>query len=298
MNALPAGVSFPNERVAGRHCPACGADHLLAFYAVEGEASPAAVVLALCQTCALVTNLAFDESRATTSGEDASSTDEYARSLAVRWAETYTLAGKTVVEIGCGQGYFLETLCGIAGARGIGFDPRVRRETSSGAEVLFLPDHFDAYAGQVRADLIVCRHRLEYLADPLALLTMLRDHAPDTPLAFEVGDNHRVFSDGAFWDVDPACHSYFTRESLTRLFQRAGFEVVRTVIEADRRSVTLEAVATGGQKRDMPTLTELRLASQFVRVCSRRLLEAKTAASDTDALSRIADARSASPVPH
>ena len=190
MTGLPAGVRFPNERVAGRVCPACAADGLLAFYAVDAlpvhadtlhttpagaAAAPTApVVLASCQTCALVTNAAFDDRD----------------------------------------------------------DPTPRAS--------------------------------------LEFLTALREAADDGPLTFEAHDARPMLECGAFCDVTTAA-DYFSRESLVRVFQRAGFEVLHAAARDHR--LTLEAVPTGGQKRDMPTPTELRLAQQFVRVASVRLLE-------------------------
>ncbi|MGC4033437.1 MAG: class I SAM-dependent methyltransferase [Tepidisphaeraceae bacterium] len=302
MSLLPSHVSFPQDRLPERCCPACGADNLRTFYRVQGipvqsnllvdNAKEAAhfptgdVLLALCETCAFITNVAFDESRlmmsqAYEASQACSATfGSFAKSLAQKWIEKYKLNGKTIIEIGCGQGEFLELICELAGARGIGFDPVVRREQSDRANAMFVAGNFEHFAKDVKADFIFCRHTLEHIAEPLNFLTAVREPLVDTPVAFEVPDTARVLTEGAFWDIYYEHNSYFTRESLVRVFQRAGFDVHHTSLEFDGQYLVLEAEPTGGQRRDMPTLSELRLASQFVRVCTTRMQEWTTFADD------------------
>jgi hypothetical protein len=296
-HALPPRVSFPQERLGERPCPACGAPTLRTFYSVRGipvqsnllvnnagesKAFPTGdVLLAQCDTCAFITNAAFDEARlmmstAYEASQACSPTfGSFAKKLAQQWIERHDLRGKTLIEIGCGQGEFLEMICGLADARGIGFDPVVRRERSDRADAVFIAGPFEDFADRVEGDFIFCRHTLEHIADPLKFLTLLRPAAETVPVVFEVPDNARVLGEGAFWDVYYEHNSYFSPTSLTRVFQRAGFEVRQTSLEFDDQYLVLEAGAEppGGQKRDMPTLAELRGASNFVRTATARMNE-------------------------
>ena len=293
-NHLPPRVSFPTDRLIGRDCPACGADTLRSFYAVRGipvqsnllvdnadeaENFPAGdVVLAQCDTCAFITNTAFDESRlmmstAYEASQACSPTfGGFAKKLAAEWIDRFNLRGKTLIEIGCGQGEFLEMICEMANARGIGFDPVVRREKGKG-DVLFVAAPFEDFAGRVQGDFVYCRHTLEHIADPLKFLRLLRPAADRMPVVFEVPDTLRVLTEGAFWDIYYEHNSYFTTASLVRAFQRAEFEVVGTQLLFDNQYLVLEATAEphGGQKRDMPTLTELRSASTYIRIATARM---------------------------
>lgn len=295
MNPLPKHVSFPQDRLGDRPCPACGAPTLRSFYSVRGipvqsnllvdnadesKAFPVGdVLLAQCETCAFITNAAFDEARlmmstAYEASQACSPTfGGFAKKLAEQWIERYDLRGKTLIEIGCGQGEFLEMICELAGARGIGFDPVVRRERSEHLDVTFIAAPFEDFVDRVRGDFVFCRHTLEHIAEPLNFLTLLKPAAENIPVVFEVPDTARVLSEGAFWDIYYEHNSYFSPASLTRVFQRAGFEVQRTSLEFDDQYLVIEAAAEpfGGQKRDMPTLSELRGASNFVRTATARI---------------------------
>ncbi|MDB5327123.1 MAG: C-methyltransferase [Phycisphaerales bacterium] len=294
-NSLPPRVSFPQDRLPEHACPACGAPTLRTFYAVRGvpvrsnvlidhvadsEAFPTGdVVLAQCDTCAFITNTAFDESRlmisqAREASQSCSLTScDFTKQLAARWIERYDLRGKTLIEIGCGQGEFLESLCELAGARGVGFDPVVRRDRSKVADAIFVAGPVEDFVDRVRGDFIFCRHTLDHIAEPLKFLSLLRPAAENTPVLFEVPDNARVMVEGAFWDIGYEHSSYFSSASLTRVFQRAGFEVTRTTLEFDNQWLVLEAAAepVGGQKRDMPSLSELRSATHFVRIATAKM---------------------------
>lgn len=303
-HSLPPRVSFPQDRLPEHPCPACGAPTLRSFYAVRGipvrsnllvdqaadaEAFPTGdILLDQCETCAFITNVAFDEARLRIAQTDEASQTcsatfgEFANDLAARWIERYDLHGKTLIEIGCGQGEFLEMLCDLAGARGIGFDPVVLRERSKAVDAIFVAGPFEDFVERVRGDFIFCRHTLEHVAEPLKFLLLLRTAAENTPVVFEVPDNSRVMAEGAFWDIDYEHNSFFSPASLTRVFQRAGFEVTRTTLEFDNQYLVLEAAAepVGGQKRDMPSLSELRAATNFVRTATARMNHWLTFASE------------------
>ncbi|MCZ7627714.1 MAG: hypothetical protein M5U19_00760 [Microthrixaceae bacterium] len=53
--------------------------------------------------------------------------NDFARDLAKRWVEKHSLAGRTVLEVGCGKGEFLEMMCEAGG----GPRDRDRSERSS-----------------------------------------------------------------------------------------------------------------------------------------------------------------------
>lgn len=273
-------VSFPQDRLPERPCPACGASTLRAFYAAgsdSAESSPH-IVLAQCETCAFITNAAINDlSLAAHHEPGAAAPCDSIRQAAADWADRFDLHGKTLIDIACGDGLFLEQLCTTADARGIGFDPCVRHERSSTADTIFVAGAFEDFTGQVHGDFIFCRHALERSAEPLRLVSALRRFADQTPVICEVRDIAGTLADGAFWEIEPGQHGFFTTASLTRLFQRAGFEVTQThraISPGERRSsILLEAVAepVGGQKRDMPTLAELRHVTHFARLARRHL---------------------------
>jgi SAM-dependent methyltransferase len=189
-----------------------------------------------CGSCGHFFNAAFDEGRIgyTQTYENSLHFSprfvQFSNELVDRLSRSYTLSGKTVVDIGCGKGDFLKRLCAISGARGIGFDKSFeedRGETSD--NLLFVRDWFsDAYP-DVRPDFVSCRHVLEHINEPIDFLRTLRSHpgiSPETVMYFEVPNALYTLRDLGIWDLIYEHVSYFTPDSLRAAFELAGFDVL------------------------------------------------------------------------
>ena len=68
-----------------------------------------------------------------------------------------------MVEVGCGQGSFLEALCAGGDNRGYGFDPSFRADLDLPASVEIVTELFDPATATVRGDLYCARHVLEHI---------------------------------------------------------------------------------------------------------------------------------------
>jgi hypothetical protein len=192
--------------------------------------------LRFCGRCGHLFNAAFDPERVDYTGEYENSLhysgrfQAYAESLARHLIQRHDLRGKTIIEIACGQGDFLELLCTLGGNKGIGFDPghRPGRGPCVGAgELTFIQGYYsDAYCDYA-ADLICCRHALEHIHRPGGLLAMLRRviGERDTALYFEVPNARFTLEDLGIWDLIYEHCGYFSEASLRRVFERHGFRV-------------------------------------------------------------------------
>ena len=182
-----------------------------------------------CEGCGLVFNREFDpETQVWDIGYEETQNAsarfrKFAEGLVHRLIERWQLRNKRVLEIGCGKGYFLMTLCEMGSNIGMGVDPsfdpaRLEHEASNITvhRELFQPKHL-----AFKPDLIVCRHTLEHLAHPSAVLSVLAG-LPDTPVFIDVPDLARVEQEGAFWDLYYEHCNYFSRESLTALLAQHG----------------------------------------------------------------------------
>lgn len=257
----------------GERCPACLSERTERFLELErvpvhcnvlwpteeeGKAAPRGdIVLRFCRTCGMVFNEAFEPALTEYKASYENSLhfsprfQEYAQGLARRLTERYELAGKTVVEIGCGKGEFLELLGDVASAECVGFDPTY--EPRDGDHVSVVRDFYSKAHADQPADLIVCRHTLEHVEDPRGFLGDVREaigEREDVGIFFEVPNALFTLRDRAIWDVIYEHPLYFTPPSLRRLFEASRFAVERLRPAFGEQFLTLEALPDGREPDD------------------------------------------------
>jgi SAM-dependent methyltransferase len=258
-------------------CPLCGDVGTTPCYRVESapvtcaslfgtpaaaQAVPRGVIdLQACRRCGLVFNAAFNTTQAEIGAQYESSQgasghfSDYARWLAAHWVTSWNLAGKTVIEIGCGSGEFLTELLRLGVATGVGVDPLAdaeRCQAEFAGRLRFLPAHFDDEHLELEGDALVCRHTLEHIADVhgfLQLVAAWASRKPNRVVLFEVPASERIFSQCAFWDIYYEHCNYFTQDSLERAFAWAGFEVHSVQCVYGSQYLLLEACASRKQNR-------------------------------------------------
>jgi SAM-dependent methyltransferase len=132
-----------------------------------------------------------------------------------------------VVEIGHGAGHFLEALAAARpGGRYVGFDPNGAARSARG-EVEFRRELFrpEADLAALQPDLILSRHVLEHLTDPLGFLQSLSFAAAmagQRPLVYlEVPCVDRALACGRIEDFYYEHNSHFSTESFSRLLARS-----------------------------------------------------------------------------
>ena len=141
-----------------------------------------------------------------------------------------------VVEIGCGEGHLLRGVAEKCGAgRFVGFDPNGAIDDGNGLiearRELFEPHR---HLAELRPHLIVSRHVLEHLMNPLAFVQALGFAASwegvPTKLLIEVPCIDGVLDSGRTVDFFYEHNSHFTSRSLERLLTRcaATVELVET----------------------------------------------------------------------
>jgi SAM-dependent methyltransferase len=151
-------------------------------------------------------------------------------------------AGGTLLEIGCGEGWFLKAaLAAGYEARGLEFsDYGLKRFNPDLAERVEFGDAFEALdrliAARAQVDVCVMEHVLEHVRDPQALLARLPAVlAPGGVVAITVPNDFSAVQlraralghiDREFWVAPPQHLNYFNSDTLPRLLARMGFEVV------------------------------------------------------------------------
>ncbi|MFQ5750202.1 MAG: class I SAM-dependent methyltransferase, partial [Planctomycetota bacterium] len=180
----------------------------------EALAAPlASIELSFCGSCGHVFNSAFAPEKMDYNPGYENSLhfsprfQAYADDLAAGLIRRYGLRDKLILEIGCGRGDFLKTLCSMAPNRGLGFDPshEASRDPDPGqGRVTILPEGFSEAHASPEAALICCRHCLEHIARPVPFLEMVRRAAGGTaatPVFFEVPNVLYTLRDGGIWDI-------------------------------------------------------------------------------------------------
>jgi SAM-dependent methyltransferase len=236
------------------NCPGCGRNKTFQFYTIsavpvqsmllldstaEAKAVPTGdVVLHVCHDCGFIFNPRFDPAsqefspRYEASQGFSATFSSFHERLADSLIERYGLNGKRVIEIGCGQGEFLQLLCNRGQNEGLGFDPvfdACRSPLSDTDQVTVIADYFDDRYMDSKADLFCCKMSLEHIADPRALLSTLQrtiGSQSDTPVFFQIPNALPILEQVEFWDIYYEHCCYYTPGTLARLFRNCGFTVV------------------------------------------------------------------------
>ncbi|PVX26822.1 MAG: SAM-dependent methyltransferase [Candidatus Bathyarchaeum sp.] len=250
-------------------CQNCGAKAMAEFYEIEetpvhtcimletqdeGTAfSKRKLVLGFCNTCGFISNVVFDPSVRDYSSvyEDqqcfSSTFNVFAQKLATRLIKRHNLYNKKILEIGCGKGDFLETLCVLGNNSGVGIDPayiKDRVARSSSDRLKFIQDYYSEKYADYSGDMVCCRHALEHIPNTAEFVSSVRTaigNRLDTVVFFEVPDVKRVLREHAFWDIYYEHCSYFSPGSLARLFRFCKFEIVDISKDFDDQYLLIDA---------------------------------------------------------
>ena len=171
----------------------------------------------------------------------------------------FNLVGRSVMEVGCGDGHYLSLLAGL-GAEVYGLEPSApfRRLT----EQRGLP----VYSGYAAAldplpggpyDAIVTREVLEHVPDPIDFLSTIRASLTDDGVALvEVPSLEQALDRGRFFDFFPDHLNYFSVGTLARALERSGFLVLE--ITRGMNGEYLQAIVRTDAGRDAANLATTR----------------------------------------
>ncbi len=135
---------------------------------------------------------------------------------------------RRVLDIGCGDGYFLRLLKRLGENEGYGFDPSLAGDSAENglrfSAVPFRPDLVD-----VPMDLVVLRSVLELIPDPIGFLRDVRQTLRAGAICYlEVPNATWLLESGMSWNVHYEHCSYFAAETLRRTCEAAGLRLLET----------------------------------------------------------------------
>jgi hypothetical protein len=253
-------------------CPVCGGGDMLEFFSLKcvptqdgamwptrNEALHAPVgdiALMYCRSCQYIWNRAHDAGHITFDRYDFSmqsspAFQQFVQRLSRRLVSTYHLRGKTIVDIGCGDGHFLGTLCRMGGNTGLGIDPGHTPQRDGASDVRYVKEYYsDRHAVEPR-DFVSCRHVLNAISDPVGFTSLIRrtmnGNTPST-LYVEVPNAACNFDGTLVWNVAYEHRSWFTAASIRALLSRSGFRVTGVRPCWGGEYLSVEAVPSAGDE--------------------------------------------------
>ena len=145
----------------------------------------------------------------------------------------FGLAGKTIIEIGCGDAHYLKSIKEkFPTARCVGFEPGIEASNAASGGVEAISDYFiaDRDLPKFKPDFLICRHVLEHLDSPknfvkeIAYWCNIHEVYPvflgEVP-CINKAIKHTRINDYLFEHV-----SNFTDYSFKNMFQLAGYKVL------------------------------------------------------------------------
>lgn len=250
-------------------CTSCNSDSIFEFYQVdnvpvnsvllmsskqEALSYPKGnIVLGFCRSCGFIFNMAFEpelleySSRYEETQGFSPTFNKFHRKLAIDLIEKHDLHHKTILEIGCGKGDFLNIICALGDNAGIGFDPAFIDERSlanGSTNVRFIKDFYSEEYANITGDFVCCKMTLEHIINAADFVKMVRrsvNSSEDPVIFFQVPNAANVLQKIAFWDVYYEHCSYFSLGSLARLFRAAKFDVISLTSAYDNQYIMIDA---------------------------------------------------------
>ena len=242
------------------------------------------IELIFCPVCGYIFNKNYDPNRIeyTANYENplnfSTTFKKYAKSLAKHLINRYKLQNKDIISIGCGKGTFLRLLVEMGNNRGVGFDPALTNQTETinpDVHIRFIPDLYSEKYADYSSDLIVSRHTLEHIHDPLNFMKMLRNiigKRMETRVFFEVPNALQIFCHLSIWDIIYEHCSFFSPSSLRFLFSSSGFYVDEIEEKYSNQFLTLHASPDGSPFADFSSeqKTEINKISVCINSFTKR----------------------------
>ncbi|MBN2713512.1 MAG: methyltransferase domain-containing protein [Planctomycetes bacterium] len=174
---------------------------------------------------------------------------KYDNEIASLMTGRYSLVGKDVVEIGCGDGFFAD-LMNKRGCRMTAIEPsatacRIASEAGVKCINAFLDDDITKHCDQ-KFDGFVSKQVMDLVKDPPSFIRNLGKLLnPGAIGLIDVPSWTKTIREHRYFDVLPDRVGYYTAETLTDLMERSGFHVLESFHGAEDEYVGIIAVWEG-----------------------------------------------------
>ena len=273
-----------------RCCPICGKHDLFEFFKRQSvpvhqnlifssyekavKAELGTLAMNVCNGCGFIFNAAYDKAKLSyCENYDNTQTHsgyflDYLMDLANYLLHDERIKNSNIIEIGCGKGMFLHLLLDNKnfGNTGIGYDPSYVGPESCLNDRLHFRRCFFGKDSTETGDVIICRHVIEHVPDPLALLKTIRTalNKIQARVYIETPCVEWILRNNVIWDFFYEHCSLFSAETLANILNRAGFSVKRVKQVFGGQYLWLEGNTTAVQRSTTARPNNLKtLAKQF-----------------------------------
>lgn len=158
------------------------------------------------------------------------------------------LKGKTILEVACGTGEFLQAAVRRGPTQCIGVDPSAEVGNWDGftiRQMLFDQSYLEQYPQKI--DVLINRHMIEHMTDPLEMLQFFAQALPEGGLLYlETPRLDWILQNRVFYDFPYKHCSYYTDKFMLRLLQAAGFAVEVMKLSYEGQYFSICARKSGG----------------------------------------------------
>jgi Methyltransferase domain/C-methyltransferase C-terminal domain len=184
--------------------------------------------------------------------------------LAQDWIQRFNLSGAQVVEIGCGEGKFLEHFKKM-GCECVGFEPGRDAATAAERGIKVFQEKFQgACLTKLHPKALLCRHVIEHLVEPVDFLQDIALNCAGLGLSplflAEVPRIDKALAQHRISDFFYEHISHFTEASFRTLFEVSGYEVLGLESRYGEEVVTIAA-----KPREQLRAASLKTSSQTFR---------------------------------
>ena len=229
-------------------CPVCNQEELVHIfskksmpkYNLERHFTRSAAVSAecgeiafyFCPDCLFTFNAAFDQSTMDYSVDYESSRShsqyfvDYLDQVCIQLNEVLSIRDKTVIEVGCGDGFFLKRLRQMWPVDGYGYDPSSNIDAASGPDdptLHFVRGYYNSESVDVIPDVLIMRHVLEHQKSPTNFLDQILSKTTvnkKVSLYVEVPAWEWIADNNQFYAFSYEHCSYYTQPSINAIMSK------------------------------------------------------------------------------